>query len=188
VPADAGDEEVLIVTSGPSDRLEAAKLMYIHAINSASQRIWIASPYYVPDEAVIAALQLAGLRGVDVRILIPELSDHRIVNLAAWSYFADAGLTGVKFYRYQDGFMHRKAMLIDDVAAAVGSANFDNRSFRLNFEITGLFMSPQMIGDVERMFEQDFARSRRIDPDILETRPFWFRLAVSASRILAPLL
>lgn len=187
-PADSGDQEALIVTSGPADQLETAKLVYLHAINSAKKRIWIASPYYVPDQAIISALQLAGLRGVDVRILIPELSDHLIVDLAAHSFFLEAGLTGAKFYMYQEGFLHRKAMLIDDVAAAVGSANFDNRSFRLNFEIIGLFMSPEMIEDVERMFERDFEKSQRIDSDVLESKPFWFRVAAHASRLVAPLL
>ncbi len=138
VPATDGEMRVLIVPSGPADRLETAALMFVHAINTAKKRIWIASPYFVPDEAIMAALQLAGLRGVDVRILIPDKPDHLMVYLAAFSYLDDAGEAGVKFYRYLDGFLHQKAMIIDDLATTIGTANFDNRSFRLNFEITAL--------------------------------------------------
>ncbi len=92
--ADGADMTVLIVPSGPADELETAALMFIHAINTATERIWIASPYFVPDEAVIGALQLAGLRGVDVRILIPDRPDHLLVYLAAFSYFDDAPQNG----------------------------------------------------------------------------------------------
>jgi cardiolipin synthase len=177
---------VLIAPTGPSDELETAALMFIHAINSARDRIWIASPYFVPDEAVIAALQLAGLRGVDVRILIPDRPDHLLVYLAAFSYFDEARKTGVEFYRYTDGFLHEKTMLIDDVAAAVGTANFDNRSFRLNFEITALVADPDFALQVERMFEADFARSTRVEDGEYRDRPFWFRLAVRLARLTSP--
>jgi cardiolipin synthase len=188
VPSDSGDEPTLVLTSGPADPLEATRLMFVQAINSAQERIWIASPYFVPDQAVIAALQLAGLRGVDVRILLPANSDHTLVKLAAYSYLKEAGQTGVKFYWHQDGFMHRKAMLIDDSAAVVGSANFDNRSFRLNFEIVALFMSTSMITQVEDMFLTDLEKSEEIDPNVLEEKSFWFRLAVQASRLASPVL
>lgn len=89
------------------------------------------------DAAILEALQIAGLRGVDVRILIPNKADHLLVYLAAFSYFDDASFTGVGFFRYTDGFLHLKVMLIDNTTATVGTAYFDNRSFRLNFEITG---------------------------------------------------
>jgi len=181
-----GDMQVLIVPTGPADSLETAGLMFVHAINSARNRIWIASPYFVPDEAVMAALQLAGLRGVDVRILIPDKPDHLMVYLAAFSYFRDASLTGVRFYRYSEGFLHQKAMLVDDLVAAVGTANFDNRSFRLNFEITGFVADSAFAVGVEKMFLDDFARSREMVPADYEERPFWFKLAVQLARLTAP--
>ena len=186
VPSQNGDAPVLIVASGPADELETAGLMFVHAINTAQKRIWIASPYFVPDEPVVAALQLAGLRGVDVRILIPEKPDHLMVYLAAFSYFDDAGRTGVEFYRYTDGFLHQKTMLIDNAAATVGTANFDNRSFRLNFEITALVGDPDFISQVETMFERDFARSRKVPPGEYSEKSFWFRLGVRLARLTAP--
>src|SRR5690606_1223236 len=115
--SDTADAPVLIAPSGPADVGETASLMFVHAINSAAERIWIASPYFVPDPSVVTALQLAGLRGVDVRILIPDRPDHLAVYLAASSYLDEAGLTGVEFYRYLPGFMHQKALLIDDGVA-----------------------------------------------------------------------
>lgn len=186
-PAPDGDSRVLIIPTGPADELETAALMFIHAINSARSRLWIASPYFVPDEAVVSALQLAGLRGVDVRILIPDTPDHLAVFLAAYSYFDQVEDTGVKFYRYTDGFLHQKAMLIDDVAATVGTANFDNRSFRLNFEITAVMADSALVSEVEQMFERDFARSRMMRPGELDEKSFLFKLGVKLARLTAPI-
>lgn len=185
-PEPAGDVNVLIVPSGPADRLETASLMFVHAINSARERIWISSPYFVPDEAVMSALQLAGLRGVDVRILIPDEPDHLMVYLAAFSYVEQASLTGVKIFRYTDGFLHEKAMLIDHDVATIGTANFDNRSFRLNFEITAVLSEPGFVSQVEEMFEADFAKSRQMVPEDLHNRSFWFKLAVRLARLTSP--
>jgi cardiolipin synthase len=187
-PASNGDDaNVLIMPTGPADELETCNLMFVHAINSATERIWIASPYFVPEHAVMVALQLAGLRGVDVRILIPDKPDHLLVFLAAYSYFDEAGLTGAKFYRYQDGFLHQKAMLIDDAVATVGTANFDNRSFRLNFEITAAIAEPKFVAEVEEMFERDFKHSRQMRQGEYDEKPWYFRLGVRLARLTSPI-
>jgi len=162
--------------------------MYTQAINAATRRLWIASPYFVPDDAIVQSLQLAALRGVDVRILIPEVSDNRLVKLAAYSYFDEVSSTGVKFYRYQAGFLHEKAMLIDDNFATVGTANFDNRSFRLNFEITVVVAEPEFAQNVRRMFEDDFANSRMMQADEYASKPYLFKVAVRLARLAAPVL
>jgi cardiolipin synthase len=187
VPADSASLDVLIVPSGPADSLETAGLMFMHAITAAQRRVWIASPYFVPDESVMAALQLAGLKGVDVRILIPDKPDHLLVYLAAFSYFDDAGHTGVKFYRYTDGFLHQKAILVDDAVAGIGTANFDNRSFRLNFEITAVFVDSALTSKVEAMFLEDFEGSRQMMPGDYDNKSFWFKLAVRLARLTAPI-
>ena len=181
-----GDQPVLIVPSGPADELETATLMFLHAINSARKRIWIATPYFVPDDSIIDALQLAGLRGVDVRILIPDKPDHLLVFLAAYSYFAEAGRTGVRFFRYTDGFLHQKTMLIDDKVTLVGTANFDNRSFRLNFEITTVVVDPLFAANAERMLGHDFDNAREMDPRELDEKFVGFKLAVRLARLTAP--
>jgi cardiolipin synthase len=135
---------------------------------------------------VTDALQLAGLRGVDVRILIPDKSDNALVGLAAYSYLDDASLTGGTFYRYGAGFLHEKVMLIDRSTAAVGTANFDNRSFRLNFEITAVIADAAFAAEVERMFEADFAQSRTMGPGEYDRKSWWFRFAVRLARLTGP--
>ena len=187
IPADEGDVKVLIVPSGPADSLETATLMFHHAINSASDRIWIASPYFVPDDAILGALQLAGLRGVDVRILIPDKADHLLVYLAAFAYFEEASRTGVRFFRYTDGFLHQKVMLIDDRVATIGTANFDNRSFRLNFEITAVVADSGFVKQVEQMLEEDFSHSREMTANDVNDRSFWFKLGTRLARLTAPI-
>ena len=187
-PSPNGNVPVLIAPTGPADDLETASLMFVHAINTATERIWIASPYFVPDDAIVQALQLAGLRGVDVRVIIPEKSDNKLVKLAAYSYFNEISSAGVDFYRYQGGFLHEKVMLVDERVATVGTANFDNRSFRLNFEITSLVIDSNFANEVEKMFERDFADSRIMEADEYDNKSFWFKLTVRISRLAAPVL
>jgi cardiolipin synthase len=183
-----GDALALVIASGPADEMDTASLLYTQLINSAARRIWIASPYFVPDDAVVQALQLAALRGVDVRILIPQKADSQLVTLAAYSFFNEVNLAGVEFYRYQDGFLHEKVMLIDDNVATVGTANFDNRSFRLNFEITAIVADQEFAADVEQMFADDFEKSRIMKPDEYDNKSYWFKLKVRTARLAAPIL
>ena len=186
--ATPGDDHILIIPSGPADKFETAGLMFTHAINSAQDRIWIATPYFVPDEGVISALQLAGLRGVDVRILVPEEPDNILVYLAAYSYFNPAGKSGVKFYRYTKGFMHQKAMLIDEYVSTIGTANFDNRSFRLNFEITAMITDIDFNRKVEKMFLEDLDGSQVMSIDELNNKPLWFQFLVQLANLTGPML
>ena len=181
------DKAVLVVPTGPADELETAALMFHHAINSAQERIWIASPYFVPDDAIISALQLARLRGVDVRILIPHKADHLLVYLAAYSYFEELMGLGVRFFRYKEGFLHEKVMLVDNETATVGTANFDNRSFRLNFEITAVMTDMAFAQQIEKMFLEDFKRSYEMQASDIEGRSTWFRFATRLARLTAPI-
>ncbi len=180
------DVPVLVVPTGPADDLETMQLMFHDAISQAKKRLWIATPYFVPDEAIVSALQLAALRGVNIRILIPERGDNRLMDWSAYSYVEELHRTGIRIFRYRDGFLHEKTMLVDDEAATVGSANFDNRSFRLNFEITGIVTDRRFIRRVEAMFEEDFARSAEMTLSDIEGRPFWFVLLTRIARLLSP--
>jgi cardiolipin synthase len=162
--------------------------MYHQVITQARERIWIASPYFVPDRSIIAALQLAALRGVDVRVMIPDRSDGPVVGLANWSFTRELLPAGVAVYRYEPAFMHQKVFLLDRELAGVGTANFDNRSFRLNFEITALVHDEAFCDEVEKMLEDDFGRSRLVTAEELAAKPFWFPLATSAARLMAPVL
>ena len=186
--AENGCEDTLIIASGPADSLETCSLMFVQTIHMAKERIWIASPYFVPDGQVLSALKLAALRGVDVRILIPEKPDHRTVYLASFSYYENTLPIGIKLYRYTDGFMHQKVFLVDSSCAAVGTANLDNRSFRLNFELTLLNYDLSFIKKIEDMLKDDFSRSRSVELTDYIQRSFFFKLAVRSARLLAPIL
>ncbi len=183
-----GNEEVLILPTGPADTWETCTLFFLNCINNARSRIWIASPYFVPDFQIMNALQLAALRGIDVRILIPETPDNRLIKLAAYSYLVQASQAGIGIYRYQPGFMHQKVVLVDDRYAAVGTANLDNRSMRLNFEITAINTDPQFVAEVEQMLEEDLSSCRRMTESDYRDRSILFRLACRAIRLSAPLL
>ncbi|GAA0848142.1 cardiolipin synthase [Marinobacter szutsaonensis] len=183
-----GDQEVLILPTGPADSWETCTLFFLNCINNARSRIWIASPYFVPDFQIMNALQLAALRGVDVRILIPETPDNRLIKLAAYSYLVQASQAGIGIYRYQPGFMHQKVVLVDDRYAAVGTANLDNRSMRLNFEITAINTDRQFVSDVEQMLEEDLKSCRLMTERDYRDRSILFRLTCRAIRLSAPLL
>ncbi|MBW4935488.1 cardiolipin synthase [Marinobacter sp. F4206] len=183
-----GDDQVLMLPTGPADDWETCALFFLNCINNARNRLWISSPYFVPDFQVMNALQLAALRGVDVRILIPEKSDSRLIGLAAYSYLVQACQTGIQIYRYQPGFMHQKVILVDDRYAAVGTANLDNRSMRLNFEITAVTTARHFINSVESMLEEDLGSCRLMTESDYRDRSIPFRLTCRAIRLLAPLL
>ena len=177
---------VLALPSGPADDLETCTLFFVASINAATTRLWIASPYFVPDEQFITAVQLAALRGVEVRILTPKNSDSVLVGLSIWSYLDELEAVGVQFYQYTRGFMHQKVTLIDDRACSVGTANFDNRSFRLNFEITMGIADDEFASQVRAMLEADFAEAERITAADLHKKSFAFRFAVRAARLASP--
>ena len=181
-----GDSTVLVFPSDPASEYEEAGLMYHQAIVAATRRIWIASPYFVPDHGIVSALQLAALRGVDVRVLIPDEPDGPVVAMANWAYTQDLLPVGVKVYRYRGGFMHQKVLLMDDQVSGVGTANFDNRSFRLNFEITVAVADAEFVSEVEQMLEDDFAHAREMTESDVNDRSFWFKLSTRLARLTAP--
>lgn len=184
----AGNMVCQVVPSGPADNQETCSLFFVEAIQSARERIWITSPYFVPDEAVFAMLRLAVLRGVDVRIMMPARPDHLVVFAASTLYAYQAICAGVKIYRYQPGFLHQKVILVDDEAAAVGTANLDNRSFRLNFEMMVMTADRAFAADVARMLEADFAHARPVGRAEFMTAPAWMRVAMHVAKLFAPIL
>ncbi|VVE27828.1 cardiolipin synthetase [Pandoraea morbifera] len=186
--ASGEDMHCQVVPSGPADRLETSSLFFVNAINAAQKRVWLTTPYFVPDEAVFSALRLAVLRGVDVRLLIPDRADHYVVFEATTSYAFEAARSGIHVYRYHHGFIHQKVVLIDDSAAAVGSANLDNRSFRLNFEIMLLTVDRAFADDVAYMLADDFGKASLLNKDDFRLIPRWRQLAMRIARLFAPIL
>jgi cardiolipin synthase len=189
-PAVSGaDVSVMVLPIAPTDTVETAQLFFVHALNAARDRIWIATPYFVPDQAVMAALRLAALRGVDVRIIVPEKGDNPLVDLAARWYANElTDVWGIRFLRYTEGFPHQKVLLVDDDIASVGSPNFDNRSFRLQFEINAIIVDAAFGREVQAMLENDMAHAVAWDPADLQAAPFLRRLSVSVARLTSPLL
>ncbi|MDO7901071.1 cardiolipin synthase [Pseudomonas sp. K1(2024)] len=177
-----------VLATGPADPQETCQLFFVEAIQSATRRIWITSPYFVPDEAVVAALRLAVLRGVDVRILIPSRPDHRIVYAASSLFAFEAVRAGVRIFRYQPGFVHQKVILVDDDVSAVGSANMDNRSFRLNFEITLLTIDRAFADQVEAMLLRDFEQSREVTAEDIRDTHRLQQLGMRIARLISPIL
>ncbi|WP_186118022.1 cardiolipin synthase [Burkholderia gladioli] len=187
-PPDEEDMHCLVVPMGPADKQETGSLFFVEAIHAARERVWITTPYLVPDEAVIAALKLAVMRGVDVRILIPSRRDHYVVFEASKLYARDLIDAGVRIFRYRQGFLHQKVVLIDGSAAAVGSANLDNRSFRLNFEIMVLTVDAGFAADVDAMLSQDFAAADEVDLGEVRRAGAWRRVLMHVARLFAPIL
>jgi cardiolipin synthase len=185
--AEKSDQVAAIIPTGPSDPADSWQLVVAEAANSARQRLWITSPYFVPDEGVLTSLQAAAIRGVDVRILIPERPDHLMVWLSAFSYYEQSLPYGVRIFRYHRGFLHQKVMLVDHRLAAVGTANLDNRSFRLNFEITAFSTDDSFVRQIADMLLHDFEGAREANVGDLTSRSFLFRAACRAARLFAPI-
>ncbi|MDY0133227.1 MAG: cardiolipin synthase [Desulforegulaceae bacterium] len=186
--SEKGDVSALPVPTDPSHRLDTCLLFFLNAIGSAEKRIWITSPYFVPDHSIVEALQLAALRGVDVKIILPGLPDKKIPYLASFSYLPRLFINGIKVYRYTPGFMHQKVILFDDEWAGVGSANLDNRSFYLNFEMNFLVKDKSFAEDVAMMLEQDILMSELVVYPDRKHNSWFFRLIVRLSSLFSPVL
>lgn len=182
-----GGVEALCLATGPADPIEICSMFFLTAINEADDRIWIATPYFVPDDKMVTALQLAATRGVDVKIIIPAMNDSQLVHFSSYSYLTELVEVGVEIHRYEKGFMHQKVVVVDDDLSAIGSANFDNRSFRLNFEVTGIVHDKEFNREVSSMLETDIANSRLASAADYKEKPFHFRLVVNLARLLAPI-
>ncbi|WP_299934751.1 cardiolipin synthase [uncultured Pelagimonas sp.] len=184
---DDRDMTGMIVSTGPGDNLETGALFFFSAISAAKSRIWIATPYFVPDTDVLTALKHAVLRGVDVRILVPDVIDHYTPWLAAFAYFDEIQDVGAQIWRYKDGFMHQKVVLVDDSFAAIGTSNLDNRSFRLNFEAMAVMYDPRAAAETEAFLLADFERSEQLTKKLKDQR-LAIRVGAPISRIFSPLL
>lgn len=183
-----GDVSALVMATGPADRFEACPIAFTDIIGQARKRLWIVSPYFVPDTDTRTALFAAALRGVDVRILLPKHPDHLLVWLASNTHADTMVEHGVGIYRYEAGFLHEKVLLMDDRICSVGSVNFDNRSFAINFELTVWMPHTGMVKAVEDMLAADFARAKQVTLDEVANRPAIRRFVSQAARLFSPVL
>jgi cardiolipin synthase len=187
-PVASGESNILVLSSGPADPHDRCTLLFLEAITRAKKRVWIASPYFVPDESLVKALQLAAMRGVDVRIMLPEKADHLLVWLASFSYVPEVTAVGVRVFRYTAGFLHQKVFVVDEDVSAVGTANLDNRSLRLNFEVTAVIADPKFAREMIAMLEDDFARCKDESSLKFSDLPLAKRIGSKAARLFSPVL
>ena len=178
-PRQPGTIQAQVLGSGPDSPWESIHRLHVSTIYEAKQRVWLATPYFVPGEAAMMALTSAALAGLDVRVMVPRRSDSLLVTLAARSYYDELMTAGVRVYEYGPRMLHTKALLVDDGLAMVGSANFDSRSFSLNFEVAMLFRDAGIAGELARQFEVDFASAPRVRAD--RARPLWSALPCRAN-------
>jgi cardiolipin synthase len=183
-----GDSGVQIVSSGPDSVVTSVKYGYFKIINSASDSICIQTPYLIPDESILQALKVASLSGVDVKIMIPAMADHIAVQYASMSYIWELMEAGVKCYLYKRGFLHSKMITADGVIGSVGSANFDMRSFNLNFEINAFIYDPNIIKKLDSDFIQDLLYCKELTVTDYNKRKFYHKALESLARLFSPLL
>ncbi|MNN08255.1 Major cardiolipin synthase ClsA [compost metagenome] len=182
------DEQVQILASGPDQNGDVIQEVVFSAISVAKKRIWITSPYFIPDPSIYTGLLTAAISGIEVIIILPYQSDSRLVKLASLSYVEELLRAGVKFYQYRKGFVHAKVLIVDDLLASVGTANMDMRSFFYNFEMTALMFDQAQIQRLSRDFEQDIEDSSPITLKEFSRRPLKQKGAEKLARLLSPLL
>jgi cardiolipin synthase len=186
---DAADGSICtqIIPSGPDNPWEPLHRVHVEAIHRAEQRVWLATPYFVPSQAAVFALGGAAMRGLDVRLIIPMRSDSLLVDASARSYFERLQKAGIRLYQYGPRMLHAKALLVDDGLSVIGSANFDSRSFRLNFELSVLFCDQGVASDLEKFFDAGFKAAHEV-PNPLPKRSFVQRLGEGVARLFSPIL
>ncbi len=182
------ESPVQIASSGPDSDWASIMQAYFAAINKARKSIYITTPYFLPNQAILTALRVAALSGIDVRIILPSRSDSKIVYWASRSYIAELLEAGIKVYFYRKGFSHSKLIIIDGEFCSVGSANMDIRSFEDNFEVSAIMYDPKIAEELTGYFMKDIDGSTLITKELWDKRSNLHAAYESFSRLLSPLL
>lgn len=183
-----GNTGLQIISSGPDSKREKIRDNYLRLINKAEKSIYIHTPYFIPDEAVLQALIIAAYSGVDVKLMIPCKPDHPFVYWATHSFAGDLLSSGAKVYTYQKGFLHAKGIMVDGLVSSYGTANMDMRSFGLNFEVNAVIYDPEVTGELETRFLEDLSDCDELTKYNYDRRNLIVRFKEQVSRLLAPLL
>lgn len=187
-PEIIGNTGIQIVSSGPDTDQEQIKLGYIKIINSAKKTVHIQTPYFIPDESIMEALRIAIASGVEVSLMIPNKPDHPFVYWATYSYAGELLKAGGKVFTYEHGFLHAKTIVADGKIASVGTANFDVRSFKLNFEVNAFIYSGEVSSELNRKFRNDTFLSYELTKELYYERPTIIKFKESIARLLSPIL
>lgn len=183
-----GQEPVQIISSGPDSASQYIRDNYMRLIHKARERVYIQTPYFVPDEAILEALKVAAQSGIDVRVMIPCKPDHMFVYWATYSYIGELIEAGAKCYVYNNGFLHAKVLTVDGLVTCCGTANMDIRSFKLNFEVNAVIYGEKTTLAMERKFINDISYSTQVTKKIYRERSVYIRFKEQFSRLLSPLL
>jgi len=179
---------IQIIESGPDSNWDSILHLYVQMVSMAEHKLYITTPYLIPDESLLTALKISALSGVDVRLLVPGVPDKRIVHWASRSYYQELMKAGVRIYEYQRGFIHAKIVQIDRDIASVGTANVDIRSLHLDFEVNALIYDEETVAILEEDFMRDLKHSIEINREQWEKRGLRKNLAESVAKLLSPLL
>ena len=183
------DLPVQLCLSGPDSQWRAVRQQYFAMIVGARERVWAQTPFFILDDTIAEALKAAALAGVDVRIMVSARGvSQRVPYWAANTYMAEVADAGVKIFLYEPGYLHAKTISVDGEVCSIGSANWDIRSFSINYELNALVYDPAVAGRIEDAFERDLARCEPFDPEAYRRRPWLLRFRDSAARLASPLL
>jgi len=179
---------IQIASSGPDEDWEQIKYGYLKMISSAKESIYIQSPYFIPDQAFLDSIKIAALGGVDVNIMVPNKRDHPFVYWATLKNVASLLEAGVNVYHYDNGFLHSKTLVIDDEVASVGTANMDNRSFTLNFEVNAFIYDEGVARSLKQAFINDMKLSNKLTSEAYAKRNMLVKFKEGISQLLSPIL
>ena len=183
-----GNTGIQIVSSGPDSVKEEVKRSLMKMITSAERSIYVQTPYFVPDDSILESLKMAAQCGVDVRVMIPCMPDHPLVYWATYSYAGELVKSGGRVFIYENGFLHSKTMVVDGEVGTVGSANFDRRSFSLNFESNAFIYDKKEAQTMERIFCEDLKECKELTISLYENRSRTIKVKEVAARLLSDLL
>ena len=184
----AGNQLVQIISSGPDSDYPSIMYSYIQSILLAKECVRITTPYFIPDKSFLDAIKIAALSGLEVRLLIPGVSDSWIVNMTSQSYYEELLIAGVKIHKYQKGFVHAKTMVCDHFLSSIGTTNLDNRSFDLNFEINALVYDVEFAKMLTDKFNEDLTHAEEILLDQWKTRPVYIKIIEKTFQLFSSLM
>ncbi len=183
-----GNKGMQIITSGPDSKYPQIRDTYLSMMHKARKRIYIQTPYFIPDEPILTALKFAARAGIDVRLMIPCKPDHPFVYWATYSYMGELLEAGAKCYTYENGFIHAKGITVDGKVTCYGTANMDIRSFALNFEVNAVIYDMETARDMEQIFEKDMEHCKEVTWNEYSHRNLWVRIKEQVSRLLSPIM
>ncbi|MDT2757012.1 cardiolipin synthase [Enterococcus asini] len=188
---EVGDVAIQVVSDGPENKVDILKSAFVKMLLAAQDKVWIQTPYLIPDDTMISALLIAAQSGVDVRIMIPSMPDHPFIYRATQYYSNLLHQYGIKIYQYQKdgkGFLHAKTLVMDDIICSVGSTNQDIRSYSLNFEVSAFIYDEETTLEMQRIFERDMKDCFLLTDEIIAKQSRWLRFKQNFSRLLSPIL